>query len=552
MDSESPLSRSDICLFTGGIFLLTLFIYAFSLGNDFVFWDDPLLVTDNPIAHGLSVPNIHAAFTTFDPDLYVPLTTISFQVNYAIGGLDPFIYHFTNLLLHAGSAILVGCVAFRLSRKKIIALIAAVLFAIHPINVEAVAWVSARKDLLSSFFFLLSLWSYLRFRDVSDRKWYAASLVGFLLGLLSKVSVLPLPFILILTDLYMKRTINKKSLMLTVPFFCLSVVFGIVSIFGKMGGKQTMIAKLLLGTKAVVFSLWHLVWPMQYSVVYPFSGDASLMRMDILLPLLAVIAVSVLTLVYRRKLPAVFFAWWWFLLLIVPSFLTAEKGRDVVSMLYLTSDRYVYLAAIGIFFAVATRLGRLRYQHQVFTIALVVVLSLLAGWQSLVWANTETLLTHALALYPDVAIAHNNLGAYYDSVGKPDQAAAEYLAATRSGVGTSDAWFNLGVVALRQKKSADAIDDFTRAVALRPDYALAQLNLGALLLDAGQIKEAVDHLLAAQKLEPDNISVYLNLGMALEKGNDPVDAIRAYERVLELDPGNAFAKGRIGALTKVQ
>ncbi len=539
-------------LYAGGIFLLTMLIYVFSLGNDFVFWDDPLLVTDNPIVYGLSIQNIHAAFTTFDPDLYVPLTTISFQVNYAIAGLDPFIYHLTNLLLHAGSAILTGAVAFRLSRTKTVALIAALLFAVHPINVEAVAWVSSRKDLLSSFFFLLSLWSYLRFRDLSDKRWYGLSIVGFLLGLLSKVSVLPLPFILILSDLYTKRSINKRSLLLTVPFFFLSILFGIVSVFGKMGGQQTMFAKMLLGMKAIVFSLWHLVWPMQYSVVYPFTGDVSLMRMDILLPLLAVFILSVVTLIYRKKLPAVFFAWWWFLFLIAPSFLTAEKGRDVISVLYLTSDRYVYLATIGIFFAAALLLNHLRNNYQIFTIALVVILLFLAGWQALVWRNTETLLTHSLSLYPGVAIAHNNLGAYYDSIGKTDLAIAEYLAAAHSGVGTSDAWFNLGVVALRQKQSADAIDAFTRAVELRPDYALAQLNLGALLLDAGQIQESVNHLLAAQKLEPGNISVYLNLGMALEKGNDPVDAIRAYERVLQLDPENAFAKSRFEFLKREQ
>lgn len=530
---------------------MTLLIYARSLGNDFVFWDDPELVIENPIVHGLTLPHIRSAFTTYDPDLYVPLTMLSFQMNYAVAELHPFLYHFTNILLHAASAVLVGGVALLLLRKKSVALAAALLFAVHPINAEAVAWVSARKDVLSSFFFLCSLVGFLWYRSNERVQWYAISLLGFLLALLSKVSVLGLPFILLLCDWYRGRPLSRRRLMEIAPFFVLSIVFGIVSLFGKMGGSQPLTAKMLVGFKATIFSLFHLVWPVGYSVVYPFTGSADILRPDLLLSLLAVIAAGIGAWIFRKRFPAALFCYGWFLVLIAPSFLTAEKGKDIVTTLYLTSDRYVYLAAIGVFFGTALGLESIRERSRrvfvgVLTV-LVIVLGNIAAQQSFTWKNTETLLRHALAWYPGTAIAHNNLGAYYDSIGDAERAAGEYLEAVKSG-GTSDAWFNVGIAALRDKRVPEAIVAFTRAVEMRPAFALAQLNLGALLIDSGRIEEAVEHLLVAQKLEPKNVGVYLNLGIALEKGGNTVDALRAYEWALALEPEHAFAKGRVQAL----
>lgn len=555
--ADEHVSRREWTFFLGGVLLLVLAVYAFSLQNGFVFWDDPDLVIDNPASHGVTIPNITTAFTTYDPDLYVPLTIISFQLNYAISGLQPFLYHLTNILLHAGSAMLVGWVFFRISGKKSVALLTAFLFAVHPINVEAAAWVSARKDVLSSFFFLLSLGSFLEWRGGRSSRWYVISLVAFLCGLLSKVSILSLPLILLLCDwlnhgrsgghssampLRMRSMIVDK-----IPFVILSIAFGIVSLFGKMGGTFSLFQKHLVGMKAALFSLWHLAAPVNYSVVYPFTGVPSITRPDLLVPLVIIISVIVVTFLYRKKFPAFFFSWWWFLLLIAPSFLTAEKGQDVVHVLYLTSDRYVYLAAISIFFLFAfhvQKAPRLAYPSGM----LVVILAALSTMQSLVWKDTETLLHHALATTPDSAIVHNNLGAYYDSIGEPERAAAEYAAASTSDGGTADSWFNVGIAALREKRRDDAIVAFTRAVELRPSFFFAHLNLGALLTDTGRIEEAVDHLLAAQKLDPGNLTVYLNLGIALEKGGNTIDARRAYERALVIDPENAYAKERLAEL----
>lgn len=540
----------QIVLCASGMVVLLLAVYGGSLWSAFVFWDDTLLVVGNPAAHGFSWSTIVAAFTTYDPDLYVPLTILSYQANYAAAGLQPFVYHLTNLLLHAGSTLLVGWIIVQITGKKSVAVLTALLFAVHPVNTEAVVWVSARKDLLSGFFFLLSLGSFLRFRSGGDWRWYAVSLLAFLFGLLSKVSILGLPFILLLTDWYARRSSRRREVLIA-PFVLLSVLFGAAALLGKDGGSFTFFEKFLVGMKATVFSLWHLAWPFSYSVVYPFTDAVTLTRPDLWVPLLLVVGSGLSALFLRKCLPSFLFCWAWFLLLIAPSFLTAEKGKDVVSTLYLTSDRYVYLAAIGVFFGLALAFERLRERsrrsYRLVTAALILSLSVLAWRQSLVWKDTESLLRHALALYPQSSIAHNNLGVYYDSQGRREDALREYRSAVENGA-TSDAWYNLGVAAVREKRSTEAIDAFTKAIRLRPGHVLALLNLGALLTDAGRVEEAVQHLLAAQKLDPGNITVYLNLGIALEKGGDPLDARRAYERVLLLDPENVFARERMKAL----
>jgi tetratricopeptide (TPR) repeat protein len=547
------IPKRQIYLFIGGVFALLVLIYIRSLlVDDFVNWDDSLLIYENPFVQGLSLTNIFHAFTHFDPDLYVPFTFLSFQLNYVIGGLQPFIYHLTNLLLHGGSVLLVAWVVLQLSNNKYSAAIAALLFAVHPLNVDTVAWASARKDVLSSFFFLLSLGFYLRYREIGKGKWYGGSVVAYLAGLLSKVSILPLPMILLLSDWYRGR-LAKKTALQTIPFFVLSIAFGVISIFGKMGGTRSLFAKLLLGAKATVFSLWHVIAPFNLSLIYPYTTEPTLTNPDILVSLAIVAVVTVVVLLLRKRWPGLLFAWLWFVLLLAPSFLTAEKGQDVLPELFLTSDRYVHLAAIAIFLLAGRVFVFVRhYSIQIATLVLgagVLFLSFLAFLQTLLWQNTETLLNAAIGRNPESAIAHNNLGVYYESLGRSEEAFNQYLLAVQGG-GTGDAWFNLGVSLMQQKKNVEAIQALKNAVVLRPAYALAQLNLGALLLDAGDIQGAVDHLLAAQALDPTNVTTYLNLGIALEKGNDTVDAIAAYQRALSLDPNNQYAQERVKILQK--
>ena len=552
---HSTLTRREILLFSGGIFLLLLFVFGRSLFNDFVFWDDPLVLIDNPISHGLTLRHIADAFSHYDPDLYVPLTFLSFQANFSLVGLHPFLYHLTNLLLHAGSALVIGWIMLQLTGKTFTAAVVALLFAVHPINVEAVAWVSARKDVLSGFFFLLSLALSLRSRHTADPRWYWMSVAAFLLGLLSKASILTLPVILLFLDEYRGKALTKESLMRTAPYALLSVAFGIVALFGKLAGTRTIGEKFLVGMQGVPLTLWHVIWPFNYSVLYPFAGEPSFGRLDLLASVGAVACVSVLTVLVRRRFPSVFLGWWWFLALLLPSFLTVEKGQDLVPELSVTSDRYAYLAGIGMFLIAAQACHllerRIRRLGVLLAVGVIAALAVLASLQSLTWTNTPSLMMHALKHNPDSSVAHNNLGVFYDANGDADAAFREYEAAVRAG-GTGDAWFNFGMALAKQRRFPEAITALQNAVAVRPGYGIAHQNLGAFLLDAGDIQASVDHLLIAQSLDPRNVTIYLNLGMALQRGGDVIDAVAAFKRALQLEPGSAFAQDALEKLKKKQ
>lgn len=549
---KAAISRREVKYFLGGIFFLAFLVYGRSLFNDFVYWDDPLLIMEHPVSQGLTFHNIARAFSIYDPELYVPLTFLSYQLNYAVAGLHPFFYHLTNLLLHAGSAALVGWVVVLLAGSKRTALFAALLFLVHPINVEAVAWASARKDVLASFFFLLSLGTYLRCDERVDRKWLAISLLAYLPGLLSKASILVLPPILLLSDWYRGR-LRRASVLRNLPYAALSVVFGVVALYGKTGGDRMLWEKFLLGMKGTIFSLTHLSLPFGYSVIYPYNQTIAVENPDLLLPLLAVAGISVLTILLRRRLPTVAFAWWFFLLLLVPSFLTVEKGGDRVRDLYFTSDRYAYLASIGVFLALALACDRLRTRREQLPVMLASCVlgffGVLSYRQSLVWRDTGTLFRHALVWYPDSYIAHNNLGAFYEAQGDPERALAEYTLSVRmksNGFG----WFNLGQIAMKSGRPQEAIEYFTKAVQLRPSHHIAQLNLGGLLLESGKPAEAIPYLLKAQSIDPTNVVTYLDLGLALEQVGNTVDAIRAFERALQAEPGNPVAEEQLNKLRR--
>src|SRR3989338_4850543 len=187
------VTRREAAIYVGVLFAALFIVYGHSLWNGFVNWDDGLLIYENPIVQEFSFRSIYTAFTSYDPELYIPLTLLSYQWNHVVGGLNPFVYHLTNLILHAFNALFVAWIALLLGKNKWIAAVTGLIFALHPLHTEAVVWASSRKDVLAAFFALLSIGLYLLYQESGDRRSYLGSLVMFLLALLSKVSVILLP-----------------------------------------------------------------------------------------------------------------------------------------------------------------------------------------------------------------------------------------------------------------------------------------------------------------------------------------------------------------------
>jgi tetratricopeptide (TPR) repeat protein len=557
------LSRRTIGLTIIGFLLVALVVYGRSLANEFVNYDDGLLIYNNPISQGLTLRNLHLAFTSYDPELYIPLTFLSYQVNYAIGGLNPIGYHVLNLLLHTGNALLFAGIAWLLTRKHAVALIAGLLFLVHTLNVEAVAWAAARKDLLASFFFLASLGALLLSREKSS-KWYIFSLIFFACALLSKVSTIMLPLVVLILDWCERRPLlTKQKIVELAPYIVLCIAFAIVAALGKIGTGSLFLEKILIGGKAAVFYLTKLFIPVGLSPLYPYTQAITLGSPDLLTSLLILIAITVICIVALKWNRVPLAAWMIFGLLILPSFGNIAKGQEAFRDIYFASDRYAYLASLSLILFGALLLDRARHfwkwPTQILCGVVLVAIGVLSYRQSLVWHDTETLFTHVLAHYPNSQLAHNYVGSYKFERGDLTGALDEYdksLAIRPNDLG----YFNKGVVLERQGKLGEAMDAYRGAIAMNPVSMDARINLGAILLAANQLREASSLFQAAIDSAPVYTGVrdvrsllilaYFNLGVAQENLGNTEEAVAAYQHVLALDPNDAEAGEKVRTLRR--
>lgn len=485
-----------------GVIVLAFVVYAQSLGNDFVTWDDRLLIVDNPIVHGLHWSNIVAAFTSYDPELYIPLTFLSYQVNYAIHGLQPFGYHLVNLLLHTANTILVYGIVASLTNAKSIThkanndfstalhpLCVALLFAAHPLHTEAVVWAAARKDVLSAWFFLLAVLLYVRSNKYQTRYWWSVAM--FALALLSKVSVLAWPLLIPLLDWYRGEEWSKGTWKRTVPYFGLSIIFGAVALGGKIANTGFLWEKILIGCRAVTLLLQKFFWPAHLSALYPFTQPIGIATPALGFSVLfvAVVSVAVLWLAWKNDMRLPIVAWAWFLLLLAPSMSNIFKGHNELLDIYVTSDRYAYLPSVGLFLAGAWGVGRAveKMPRAAYgTISLIVLFfCILTYRQSLVWNNTLTLFTHVSAVQPNSYVAWNNIGTEYVNRGRLNDGLQAYskALAIRDDATT---WYNVGQILRAQGKNELAMQAYENAVRSSPLEADALRALGELRMESGE------------------------------------------------------------------
>ncbi len=552
MQEHAIPSRRDV-LFLGGILFgaLTL-VYGASLQNGFVNWDDGLLIYENPLIREFSFRTIYEAFTSYDPELYIPLTFLSYQLNHLAAGLSPWIYHLTNLLLHAGSAFLVAWIALLFSKDRFVALVTALLFALHPLHTEAVAWASARKDVLSAFFAFLSIVLYLLHQERGSRLPYLfGSLAAFLLALLSKVSVILLPLALLLIDLGMRRRITPRMFIEKIPYAVLAGVFGIIATFGKGGTGTLLLEKILIGAKAAMFYLQKLFVPYGFSVLYPYTKPVSFASPDLTLSLLAVIVITILVVLLWRRTREPLVAWGFYLLFTAPTFTNFAKGKDFLHDVYFASDRYTYVGSVLILFLVALGIRKARDQFgpsvNIAVAVLIAVLGVLAMRQANVWRDTESLFDNVLRSYPNSHVAHNNIAGILYRRGERQAAIDEYNISLSIRPNAA-AYYNLGNIAVLDGDVSLAIGYFRETLKSNKYDLDAKVNLGSLLLRQGELEEAKNYLEDALRINPKLPVVHFNLGILYEQMGRKGEAIEAFERVLELDPGDAEAREKITSL----
>lgn len=499
--------------------LLVFALYAQALWFPFVSWDDPQLLTHNPAVQSITPATLWTIFSTFDPELYIPFTFLSYQIEHQIVGLEPFLYHLDNILLHAVNACLVFALLARWCRSRIVGLLLAIAFAVHPLNVEAVAWISARKDVLSTAFVLASLLLYERSFDDGHKRWaFAGSVVFFLFSLLAKPGALLLPFVLLLLDYVRKRRIDRRSMLEKIPLVVLSIVFGIVALFGKSDVRVTLSfgEQCVLIVKAIFFSVAKFLWPHPLSIIYPAS-DLSLLTPSFIVPIMILGLVWLWNLWKNKTTRRKGARNGWerrasvglliTVLLLLPSILV-PKHAGVHALPF---DKYLYLPMLGLLLTCGTIVQTwaswgTRLVRAIVCGVAIVLLVICASMTLLrlpVWASGVALYSDAVARFPTYAHMHNNLGKALSSVTEPEKVEGAFRRAIALDPTYADAYANLGIFLLERGRTEEGLSALREATRLGPEHAVAHNALGFYYLDHGSLDEAIVELKATLAINPD-------------------------------------------------
>jgi tetratricopeptide (TPR) repeat protein len=523
--------------------LVTAAVFLPTLGNGFVNWDDDLNLLYNAAYRGLGDSQVRWAFTTFLMGHYIPVTWLTFGIDYLLWGMRPAGYHLTSLLLHLGSVVTVYFVAIRLLRAARPAAgaepglllgsgVAALLFAMHPLRVESVAWVTERRDVLCGFFYLLAVLVYLRAcersaaRPAYGQGAYWGSLGLFALALLSKSMAVSLPIVLLVVDVYPLRRLGGaparwlgtdgiRIWLEKLPFALLSLVASIVALVAleSVRGVRPIVtvglaARVAISVYSLAFYLWKTVLPIDLSPLYELPARIDPMTWPYLVSALVVAAITLAAVLLRRRLPALLAVWVSYVVIVLPVVGIVQNGPQIAA------DRYTYLASVGWAILVgggirwwwAARAGRplrepLTLAAGGLLVAVIAVLGVLTWRQVGFWRDSGTLWSHALAVGPS-SLGYNNLGAYRAAQGDFTAAERCYHQALAIKPDYVDARSNLGVALAKQGRLDEAIKTFTDVLAIKPEMAEVHYNLGRALAQAGRQQEALEHYRRAAALRP--------------------------------------------------
>ena len=522
---------------------LVLAAYGPALNCGFVPLDDPAYVTQNPyIQNGLTWQSVAWAFRAGYASNWHPLTWLSHALDIQLFGLNPAGHHATSVAFHLANSILLFLVLTRMTAAPWRSAMVAGLFAVHPLHVESVAWVAERKDVLSTFFWILSVWAYARYAEHSQRPWLLASLALFALGLMSKPMVVTLPFVLLLLDCWplrragdlSSRTICRLAVE-KMPFFVLAAISCLVTyLVQKNGGSVSSLNHISLGARldnlpvAYERYLEKTFWPATLEAFYAHPRFWPWWRVVLAGSLLA--AITAWAVLRWKKQPYLAVGWFWFLGMLVPVIGLVQVGNQSMA------DRYSYLPIVGIFIMAVWGAGELLTARTAAILGSLIIL-VCAGltWrQTHAWRNYMTLF---VPIAEDTAASYDvffNLALYWQNHGDPAKAATYYEKCLASKPDYALAHNNLGYLLLQNGKAGDAMTHFEAALRSQPVYPEASYNLGRACLSNGLPQRAVDCFRDALKTQPDVAAINLSMGDALEKLGKFDSAIAYFEKARQL------------------
>ncbi|MFA5039649.1 MAG: tetratricopeptide repeat protein [Candidatus Omnitrophota bacterium] len=530
-------------LLAGFLALVTVVVFVPSLFNGFTNWDDPIYVTGNEAIRTLSAASVKNIFTSFHYGAYKPVVFLSFAVDYYFFRLEPMGYHAVNLFVHLLSVLLVFRLLLLIKAGTAVAFLTALLFAVHPLRVESVAWITERKDVLYAFFFLLSLVCYGIFRQTRRAGFYALSLGSFLLSLLSKPMALMLPLILWAWERAAGGGSRSKTARRIPPFFIVLAAVLLVNFFAHESStdKQSVTAfgfpdNLLMTAYAVFFYLKKIFFPLNLSCLYSYPQKIQGFLPPVyFLSLAGAAGLAFVLAKIRKRSPGIFLGFMFFLAALVPVLPLALKSSVTLA------DRYTYVASIGIFYIVAeiaARLyGRSRGWRAVIVIALaavVLTLSFLTRERIRVWKNSVVLWTDAIRKNPYRTEPYVFRGLAFFDQGQAGEALMDYDTAIGMNPRLAEAHVLKGNVYLSERQAAKARESYNRAVEISPEYALAYYNRANSYFDQGLWKEAIADYEKALDINPEYAKALYNRGMAYLQEREYEKALLDLRKALSL------------------
>jgi Flp pilus assembly protein TadD len=523
----APWGRED-AIWIGALAALTLAVYYRVVLAQFLVYDDPLYITQNPVVQaGLTEEGVRLAFTRFHASNWHPLTWLSHMLDVEFFGLDPRGHHAVNLVLHAANSGLLYLALRSLTGSTAPSALVAALFAVHPLHVESVAWVAERKDLLCGFFWMLTLLAYARYARAPGARTYAPVVILFALCLMAKPMGVTLPLVLLLLDFWPLGRVGqgtpgwRRLVLEKAPLFALSALSSAVTYLAQAtAGAVTSLERIPFASRAAnaVLSYWgylgKALWPAKLSVFYPHRepglGDPS-----VILGAAGLAAVTVAAWRRRGREPYLLAGWLWFLVTLLPVIGLVQVGEHAMA------DRYTYIPLVGPFLALGWGAKDLacswpasRGPQRWFAVLTVALLGVATWRQTTYWRDSEALFSRALRVTEGNWLAHNNYG----------------------------------VALFRQGSPKEAVEHFAQVVRLRPRSAEARVNLAAVLRNLGRREEAVESYLEALAIEPGNTKAHNGLGLLYESLGRDREAAAEYEEAIRAGDGRVAVRRRLGAL----
>jgi protein O-mannosyl-transferase len=552
-----PASRISgwwICL---ALAIATVAVYAQARRFDFVNYDDPQDVTNAHIRRGITPETLEWAFTSGEFGNWYPLTRLSHMLDSQLFGMRGGPHHLSNVLWHVLGSLLLFAFLSRATGTLWQSALVAFFFALHPLQVESVAWVTGRKDILCALFCFLGLWLYVRYAERPSRGRYLLVLLAFCFGMMAKPMIVSFPFVLLLLDYWPLGRLSGKVIREKIPFLVLSLIGAIAAFFAQRASgavqpfsRTPLVLRVENALVSYAVYIGKLFWPARLTAFYPYPRGYSTLEVGAALLLLA--GISAFALRKFRDYPYLAVGWLWYVVTLAPVSGLVQLGGHA------RSDRYVYVPMVGLVIMlvwgaadVVQRWPRLVPGAVVAASAACLACAALSWGQVRYWENSETLFRHGLDVAPENNyVAHHNLGLYLvDVPGRLQEGIAEFQAAVSMYPGDAQWHSNLGLALSKiPDRLPEALAELQEAERLDPGLAPVHNNLGLVLMEfPGRLPEAVAEFQAALQIDPEYSEAHTNLGEALSKTPERVaEGIAELQRSVQANPDEATAHGDLG------